>query len=332
MCMVPRARSEWLAGGVRARDLCPPSYRRSSHAFFAPTSTGRAGDGLLTTQRILDAVPVVSNGGALGGWAAAFVWGVDWLDGVARNGPLAVPVHVGSRTGRSGRQVRFIQDELTDDEIESCHDIAVTSLPRTAFDAVRWANGLSDAVAALDAMLRFTVLSRHDISHELERRAGWRGVNQARAALDLADPYVLSSAESRLRVLYVTEAALPPPLVNPWVFDGSWNLLGRPDLFDPVVRHAVEYDGAYHEDPQQVLADRLREKRFTDNAIVVSRVVAADFSSHLTLSRRLRLDHQHARQNIRCPQLRVIRADGTSDLEDHPVPVRVRHLIESTPV
>ena len=320
-------RAEWLADGTPREDLCPPRYRRTSRGFFIPWGIGRRDGELLPTQRVLDALPLLPSSGALAGWASAYVQGVSWLDGVDLGTPVPVPVHVGSDTGRSATQVRFVHDVLDEDEIRVVHGIRVTSPARTAFDAVRWARHLVDAVAVLDAMLRFTSLTRSQFDAELERRGGWRGIRQAREAAALADPAVLSIWESRLRVLYVCNAHLPPPLVNPWVFDPTWRLLGRPDLFDPAVAHAIEYDGEHHLDPAQRESDERRQRGFEAAGVVVTRVDRADFASRLSLVDRLRADRLAATCSPTCAQTRVVPAGSTTEIHSHRLPLRIRHLV-----
>ena len=184
-CLVPRSRQEWLSFGIARDVLRPPLYRRTSRGYFVPMNAGRDHGALTTTQRVLDMSPLVPTTGALGGWAAAFVHGVDWLDGVDRLGEIKVPVHVGSVTGRSGTAARYILDELVEGEVEDRQGLRVTSVGRTAFDVVRWSHDLQDAVAALDAMLRFTSLTLDAYGIELSKRDRWRGVKQARAATEL---------------------------------------------------------------------------------------------------------------------------------------------------
>ena len=329
-CLVPRSRTEWLAGGTRRDELCPPSFRRTSRGHFAPSNVGRVEGQLLTTQRILDAVPLLTPSGALGGWAAAFVQGVVWQDGLDRVGPIAVPVHVGDDTGRSASQVRFIHDVLDAAEILTCHNLRVTNLVRTAFDTIRWARDLGDAVAALDAILRFTALTRDALQVELDQRGGWRGIVQARNALAIADACVLSPWESRLRALYIVEACLPVPLVNPWVFDRSWNLLGRPDLLDRVLAHAIEYDGSYHDDPGQRLVDASRQEAMESAGVVMTRVDRDDFSSHRDLVHHLRCDRTRASGLPLSTRLRVVPADRMAELNGHVIPRHVREFLAAT--
>lgn len=321
-CLIPRPRSEWLENGMDPKHLGPPLYRRTSRGLYAPCSTGFNADGeALTTQRILDMVPLVPQSGALGGWAAAFVHGVDWLDGIDRFGPVKVPIHVGGVGGRTASGCRFVHDQLENGEIQSCHGLPVTTLGRTAFDAVRWSGDLADAVVALDAMLAMTELSRLAFLAELELRSWWPGVRLARAASDLADPAVLSPWESRLRVIYMDEAVLPRPLVNPWIYDISWRFLGRPDLLDPVLGHAIEYDGSYHLDPVQRVKDETRQARLEDVGLEMTRVVGDDFSSHQDLVDRLRRDRLRASlRQLDRSRFRIVPAGSSVDLEGRPVP------------
>ncbi|MDD9205386.1 DUF559 domain-containing protein, partial [Georgenia sp. 10Sc9-8] len=90
-------------------------------------------------------------------------------------------------------------------------------------------------------------------------RPGARGCRRLDEALTYVTGRAESPPESRLRV-YVIRAGLRAPQANYSVVVGGV-FLARVDLAWPEVRVAVEYDGEYHDDPDQVAADRARLNR-----------------------------------------------------------------------
>lgn len=299
-----RSRQDLIAGGITPGVLRGPSWQRTSAGFYRPTvepSTRRAS----TTQRILDAAPLVPPGGAIGGWASAYVQGADWLDGSgARDRISRVRVVLGSTVDRMPPDPRYYRGLLESDEIQIVHGLPVTSPTRTAFDCARWTRSLADAVVNLDTMLRFTALTVSDLADWLPRVRGWRGVRRVRAALALADGRIRSPWESRLRVLYVDEAGFPAPLVNaPIVDDRTGLVVAEVDLLDVDAGLALEYDGEYHLDRSQAHADNLREELLESLNLVVCRVDVLDFADRRSLIRRIVGSRQ-----------RGLRRDRTRDL------------------
>ena len=80
------------------------------------------------------------------------------------------------------------------------------------------------------------------------RRHAWTGIPFVRKALLLAIDDSRSPQETLMRLCWLFDAELPPPLCNRELFDLDGNLLGIPDLFDPVAGLVGEYDGADHKD------------------------------------------------------------------------------------
>lgn len=300
-----RSRNDLLARGVSPASLRGPRWRRTSTGFYRPAAAGAVP--VTPTQRILDAVPLIPAGGALGGWAAAYVHGVDWLDGLAAQGATtSVPVILGTTVDRMPPDPRFYRGLLEDDELDHRHGIVITSLERTAFDCARWSSGLAAAVSVVDAILHFTPLDRGGLADWLPRVRGWRGVRRVRQALALADGSVRSPWESRLRVLYVVDAGLPRPLVNARAVDRRTGLvLGEVDLLDPQAGMAIEYDGAYHRDSAQHHADNQREEALEAAGLIVLRVDAVDLAD---AAHRRALVHR-----LRAARLRGLGRDRGSD-------------------
>ena len=107
-------------------------------------------------------------------------------------------------------------------------------------------------------------------------RNAWTGVPFVRKALLLAIDDSRSPQETRMRLCWVLDAGLPPPLCNRELFDLDGNLIGIPDLFDPVAGLVGEYDGADHKDGQRHRRDVAREERFRDHGLEYFEVVGGD--------------------------------------------------------
>ena len=79
-----------------------------------------------------------------------------------------------------------------------------------------------------------------------------------------------------MRLCWVIDAGLPEPVCNREVFDLDGNLIGVPDLFDPVAGLVGEYDGADHKDRARHRRDVAREERFRDHGLEYFEVVGGD--------------------------------------------------------
>ena len=90
---------------------------------------------------------------------------------------------------------------------------------------------------------------------------------------EVAEPATESPMETRLRLVLVL-AGLPRPQAQVTLRTESGVFLGRPDLFYPEHRLAIEYDGATHRD--SLAADNRRQNRLVDAGYRLLRFTAAD--------------------------------------------------------
>lgn len=150
--------------------------------------------------------------------------------------------------------------ELDEDVVE-LGSLRVTSPTRTCFDLMRerW---LVEAVAVADAFAYADLVWLALLGAYCEDRRRWPGIRLTRVAVELASAAARSPGETRLRMALVL-AGLSEPLVNVPVRDLSGREVAIPDLtiLNPRTT-AVEYDGGYHDEPEQVKADRRRLTRF----------------------------------------------------------------------
>ena len=127
------------------------------------------------------------------------------------------------------------------------------------------------------------------------RRNSWTGVPLARKAVALAVDFSRSPQETRVRLIWILDAGLPAPLCNRAVFDLDGNLLGYPDLLDPVAGVIGEYDGADHRSGERHRRDVAREELFRDHGLEYFTVVGADLSDLGLVVARMRRTRERAK-------------------------------------
>jgi hypothetical protein len=229
-------------------------------------------------QRIYDAAELLTPGGAVGGWAAAYLLGVRDLDGRARDGKRLLPVllltptrhHPTPRPG-----VRVFRSRLEARDVCTADGIRVTSPLRTAFDLAR-RGSVEDGVVALDAVVRDLALDLDAVTEFFRQHPRHRGVPVAREALRLVDPGSRSPGESRLRYVWIVEAGLSRPQVNAYVVDPRGEVVAMPDLLDVATGLVAEYDGASHRELGAHTSDNAREEVLESLGLVVVRATSID--------------------------------------------------------
>ena len=238
--------------------------------------------------------PLVPARGAVAGWAAAYVLGVDVLDGQNpfTMTPLPVPVHLGQNLGRAHPDgVHLVRERLPMVDREVVHGLPVTGPLRTVFDGGRWAPDLVEAVVFVDQMAHALELDLEALAPWCRPGPRWPGITRLRAALALADAGSASPSESRLRMFYMLRARLPRPLVNRPLFDLDGRFLGTPDLFDAAAGLATEFDGKDHRERHQHRDDNIREEKLEVVNLTVCRVDSLDLRQPAPLRERLRARH-----------------------------------------
>lgn len=197
---------------------------------------------------------LASSDGALGGHSAAALLGACCSP---ENAPAELIAPRGDVKRRRGLIVR--QHQLQPHEVCVVDGCRVTTPWRTAWDLGRRL-GLSDAVAAIDALAR---IGRFAPDELLQGPPGARGRRRLAEAVGLANPLAESAMESRLRVLLV-RAGLPEPVLQHRIVDQAGRVLARVDLAYPEARLALEYDGRDHFDDGASRRDRARDLALDD--------------------------------------------------------------------
>lgn len=262
-----------------------PHWRRTSRGHYVPASV----DGTLPEQRVAEAVPLLAPGGVVTGWGALVMNGVGFLDGRGPGGRRFLPVTLtqGRHQARSRRPgVRMRQDPVGEALVVA--GVPVHEPRRALLDEMRLADDLVEAVVAADAVLAARLTTRQEMARVLARHAGWQGIGQARRATELAAAGSKSPPETRLRLLWVLRARLPPPVVNRPVFSSSGRFLGFPDLLDTTSGLVLEYDGADHRLVRRQTSDNHRQEGLDEHGLTVLRVTSLDMLDPEALVRRIR--------------------------------------------
>jgi very-short-patch-repair endonuclease len=144
--------------------------------------------------------------------------------------------------------------EVLPGDVEDTGGLPRTSAVRTVWDLASWLSPL-EAVPIIDNLLRIGVVESDAIGRYVLKRRGERGCVRTAHALELADDRAQSPQESRLRVRLV-QSDLPTPVPQFPIHIGQITV--HPDLAWPEFKVAVEYDGLWHADPDQLHRDRRR--------------------------------------------------------------------------
>ena len=290
-------RADLIALGVSADELRGRRWRAPFYGVRTPAASDLNDPAL---QRILDAVELVPDGAALGGWAAGRLLGVPELDG--RLGPRIEPVlvlvpdraqHVSARPG-----VRFFRSSLDEGDVTEVHGIRVTRPVRTMFDLVRTSRRPEEALVAADLVARWLGPTADDVLRYADAHRRFRGVPLVRAVAPLVDPLSRSPGESRFRYLWVVEAGLARPVCNAYVVNAAGTVVAMPDLLDPAVGLVGEYDGATHRELASHTEDNVREESFEAMGLVVVRATSLDLGPYRRRTvQRVREHHGRAAAN-----------------------------------
>ncbi|MDG4758892.1 hypothetical protein [Micromonospora sp. WMMD710] len=171
---------------------------------------------------------------------------------------------IGPATG-----LRVHHGEIDPDDILERAGVRVTSPARTCWDLARWLDVI-EAVVVIDAILARRLTTVSALREYALNRAGRRGWRSLLRAVDLADAGAESPQESRTRVRLVL-AGLPRPETQ-WIVAERGRFVARLDLAWPQFKVAVEYDGLWHDDPEQFHRDRRRLNRLLGGDWIVLHV------------------------------------------------------------
>ncbi|MEU8331357.1 hypothetical protein [Micromonospora sp. NPDC048839] len=210
---------------------------------------------------------LIPPGAAIAGRSAAALYG---CPAPAASEPVDVLVPRATRVGPTAG-LRIRRGEFDPGDAVDRAGLRVTSPERTCWDLARWLD-VVEAVVVLDGMLARRLTDVPALREYALNRAGRRGWRSLLRAVDLADAGAESPQESRTRVRLVL-AGLPRPQTQ-WVVADKGRFVARLDLAWPEFKVAVEYDGLWHDDPEQFQRDRRRLNRLLGNEWIVLHVTA----------------------------------------------------------
>lgn len=218
-------------------------------------------------------------GAVASGRSAAVLWGVE-LAGPEDAVECTVPART---TAGAVAGVLLTRRSLPVAEITARHDVPTTTAMRTAVDLAR-IRPLDDAVVALDRFLSPGLVFLDEVRAAAAHLTG-RDCRHVRLVAHLADGLAGSPQETRLRLL-IHRSDLPRPVAQHTVrIDGRW--VGRVDFAWPEHKLALEYEGLWHGERQQVARDRQRLNALTRAGWRVIFVTAADLHDPVRLLARV---------------------------------------------
>ncbi len=254
-------------------------------------------DGSLPEQRIVEAAAVLPAYGGVTGWASLRWMGVTWFDGLVPDGTLR-PVSLATAGDdiRSQPGIHISAERLDPSELVLFDGLRVTTAVRSVCFEMRYAGSLRAAVVWADMAMDADLVSRRELETFVAAQSGWTGVPQCREALRLTSENSWSPREtSHLRLVWILDARLPPPLCNVPVFDLGGRHIGTPDILDEEAGVAGEYDGSLHLQGAQRARDIRREEAFRSVGLEYFTVVAADARDLDNVVRRMRATRGRAR-------------------------------------
>ena len=133
--------------------------------------------------------------------------------------------------------------------------------PEHAAWEMAWSLPLFKAIGWIDALARRRHLARARLVQHCVAHPSARGRGLARTRLSLVDARSESPPESTVRVALVV-AGVEPPIPQHSVMRNG-HFIARVDLAWPALRFAVEYDGQWHADRDQLTRDRRRLRELT---------------------------------------------------------------------
>jgi len=265
------------AGLITAGQLRGPSVRRLFQDVYAPAHI------VVTHElRCRGAALIAPEKAVLTGRSAATVMGVELAQPLD---PVEFAVPEKSRFGPiDGMHIR--RTEVVSKESRQWAGIRIAKPVRIALDLLLrlsprkrgWVRRLRIGVPDLDVFLRSGLVRRSALERQVWGRRN-RGIRLARHAVQLADPRAESLPESELRVILTVGGFRPKPQHN---VRKKRVFLGRLDLAIEESKVAIEYDGRWHNTPDQVIHDRERRQRLMAEGwafvIVDSDQLATDYS------------------------------------------------------
>lgn len=279
------------AGLVTPGQLRGPRFRRLFQDVYAPADIP-----VTHALRCRAAALLAPANAVLTGRSAATVLGVTLAKAYD---PVEFVVPEKSRFGPI-QGIRIRRTEVMRTESQAWQGVRIAKPVRIALDLLLrhsprtrgWVRRLRIAVPDLDAFLRSGFVRQGKLERQLFRRRN-RGIRLARNAFRLSDRRAESLPESELRVLIHLDGLCATPQYEVYM---NGKLLGRLDLALEECKVAIEYDGKWHQSPNQLARDHDRRDRLRAEGwrfvVVTADRLATDYGGVL--------DEIHAAQKSHC--------------------------------
>lgn len=262
------------AGLLTAAQLRSTAWRRLFPDVYACAS-------LPSTHRLRAraAVRLLLPGAVLSGRSAAVLWGVGLA---ATDDDVECTIPPASRAG-AVRGIRVTRRALAAEEITERSGVRVTTPLRTALDLAR-IEPMDEAVVCLDQFIGSGRVTLAEVRAAADILTG-PGCRLVRRAVAHADGLAGSPQETRLRLL-LHRSSLPHPVAQFRVRHES-RFVAKVDFAWPEAKIALEYEGWWHGQPQNVAKDRRRLNRLTAAGWTVIFVTAEDLADPVALTARI---------------------------------------------
>jgi hypothetical protein len=216
----------------------------------------------------------------LSGRSAAVLWDVDLAQ---PDQDVECTVPLACRAG-AVRGVQVSRRALPPGDVTRRSGVRVTTPLRTALDLAR-IDPVEEAVVALDRFLRAGLVAPAELTAAATTVTG-PGCRRIRRAVSLADGLAGSPQETRLRLL-LWASPLPRPVAQHTVRDAHGGFVARVDFAWPEQKVALEYEGLWHGERQNVAKDRRRLNELRAAGWTVIFVTAAELYDRAALVARI---------------------------------------------
>ncbi|MGY2128887.1 endonuclease domain-containing protein [Blastococcus sp. SYSU DS0617] len=226
------------------------------------------------------AAALAVRGACISGRSAAVLWGVPLADA---DDDVELTVPPDCRAG-AVRGIRISRRSLPADDVVVRGGVRVTTPIRTAVDVAR-IQPVQEAVVALDQVIGAGLLTLGELRRAASALGG-PGCRSVRRAAELADGLAGSPQETRLRLVLLS-SPLPRPVAQCTIRGAAGQFVARTDFAWPEAKVALEYEGVWHGQAQQVGRDRRRLNDLTAAGWTVVFATAADLRDPAGLIARL---------------------------------------------
>ena len=253
------------AGRLTKNQLRSTAWRRLFHDVYVCSCVP-----VTHAVRARAACSILLPGAVVSGPSAAVLWGIEAVS-AADDVELTVPP---GRTLTAVRGIRVRRRVLATGTAVLRSGVQVTKALATALDLARELPA-EDAVVFLDQFAARRLVRLDELRAAAELATGPR-CRRLRRAVSQADGLAGSPQETRLRLL-LNGSRLPRPVAQYSVRDAD-GFVARVDFAWPEHRVALEYEGRWHGERQQVAKDRRRLNRLTAAGWTVVFATAEDLA------------------------------------------------------